>query len=100
MQPHRNHVKSLRTKVGTTKNSLFKQRHQKTLDRVRAKLPERKEEALAAKRDVLNSATLPEAAARVLRLLDLDADLLASAGIDLPPPPPEEHEQEEELLED
>ena len=99
MQPHRNHVKSLRNKVGTTKNSLFKQRHQKTLERVRSKLPERKEEALAAKRDVLNNATLPEVAARVLRLLDLDADLLAAAGIDLPPPP-EDHDQEDEFLED
>ena len=106
MQPHRNAVKSLKAKVGTSKHNLFKQRHQKTLDRTRAKLPQRKEEALAAKRVVLNNATLPEAAARVLRVLDLDADLLAGAGIDLPPPPLEEHhndqedEQEDELLDD
>lgn len=90
--PHQQEVKRLKAKVNGSTSALFKERHQQRLVRTQALLPQRKTEAKAAKRDVMERAPLPEAAASVLRTLDLDADLLASAGIALPsspPPPPE-----------
>ena len=77
-------------KVATAKHSIFKERAQKNLERTRAQLPRRKAEAAAAKREILQNAPMPEVAVRVLRELMVDADLLASANIELPPPNPEE----------
>ena len=87
LQPHHEAVKAAVRKVGTSKHSIFKERHQKALARTRAQLPQRKAEAAAAKREVIDNAPLAEAAVRVLRSLDIDADLLAKAGIELPPAP-------------
>jgi len=55
-------------------------------------LPERKAEATEAKREVLEAAVMPEAAACVLRALQLDPELLARAKLVIPPPPVEEAE--------
>jgi len=85
--PHQREVKRLKAKVNGSTSALFRERHQQRLVRTQALLPLRKTEAKAAKRDVMERAPLPEAAASVLRALDLGADLLASAGIALPPPP-------------
>jgi len=90
LQPHRNTVKSLKRKVGTAQHSIFRERHQRTLERTRAQLPKRKAEAAAAKREVLQNAPMPEVAVRVLRALAIDADLLASADIEMPPPEAED----------
>ena len=90
--PHQREVKRLKAKVHGSTSALFRERHQQRLVRTQALLPLRKAEARAAKRGVMERAPLPEAAASVLRALDLDADLLASADIALPsspPPPPE-----------
>jgi superfamily II DNA or RNA helicase len=90
LRPHREAVKSGVRKVATAKHSIFKKRAQDNLDRTRAQLPKRKAEAAAAKREVLQNAPIPEVAVRILRELMVDADLLASADIELPPPNPEE----------
>jgi len=95
LQPHHAAVKAAVRKVGTSKHAIFKERHQKQLERTRAQLPQRKAEAAAAKREVIENAPLAESAVRVLRSLDIDADLLASADIELPPVP-----LDEELLDD
>ena len=85
--PHHREVRRLKAKIDASTSALFRERHQRRLLRTQALLPLRKAEAKAAKRGVMERTPLPEAAAKVLRALDLDADALASAGIALPPPP-------------
>ena len=88
LQPHRDLTRKLKQKRDSAKHPLFRQRKQQQLVRTRAQLPERKAEASVAKREVIDGAAMPEAAARVLRMLHLDAELLARAKLVLPPPPP------------
>lgn len=92
LEPHRALTKTLKTKRDGAKHSLFRQRKQQQLVRARALLPERKAEATEAKREVLEAAVMPEAAACVLRALQLDPELLARAKLVIPPPPVEEAE--------
>ena len=88
LQPHRDLTRTLKQKRDSAKHPLFRQRKQQQLARTRAQLPERKAEASVAKREVMDGAAMPEAAARVLRALQLDPELLARAKLVLPPPPP------------
>lgn len=90
LEPHRELTRTLKQKRDGAKHPLFRQRKQQQLERTRAQLPERKAEASIAKREVMEGAAMPEAAARVLRALQVEPELLARANLVLPPPPPEE----------
>jgi len=87
LEPHQKKVKSLEHKAHTAKSALFRERHKQQLQRTRAQLPKRKAEAQLAKRDVIASAAMSEAAAKVLRKLQVDPELLARANLVLPPDP-------------
>lgn len=100
LQPHRELTRKLKQKRDGAKHALFRQRKQQQLVRTRAQLPERKAEASVAKREVMEGAAMPEAAARVLRALQIDPALLARAKLVMPPPPPEEKAEEEKAEEE
>ncbi len=88
MQPLKDLTKTLKRKRDTAKNPLFRDRHKERLIRTRAQIPERKAEASVAKREVIDGAAMSEAAACVLRMLQVDPELLARANLVLPPSPP------------
>lgn len=87
LEPHQKRVKTLEHKAHTAKSALFRERHKQQLQRTRAELPKRKAEAQQAKREMIASAAMSEAAASVLRKLQVDPERLARANLVLPPDP-------------
>ena len=100
LKPYHQTVKSLEHKAHTAKSALFRERHKQQLVRTRAQLPKRKAEAQQAKREVIAGASMSEAAARVLRKMQIDPGLLKRANLVLPPEPLESNEELYEDLDD